>query len=391
MTTAEQTAQTDPSTAECDARSRDRSIVVALLAVLLLASAITSQQRIAVAGDSPAQLASPVSLTWSDVTLRDGLRRLGEAHHIACLLDRRIDPDQKIDVVASGLPLAELLENVAHRAGCNYTHLEGVAYFGPPNAVRKLHTIAALLRDQLAALPQSTARAWRRRSDWAWHDLAEPRTLADQLAAASGIKVVGGEQIPHDLWAAASLPALDLPARWSLLLVQFDLRLEIDHDGSRAAIVTLPDELWIERRYPAGRDPQQALARLRAKLPEATVRLVDGHVVVRGRWEDHQPVSNPSLSRRPRAAAEERRQVHRLRVQDAPLRKVLKGLAAQLDLSLEIDEDAIAAAGLSLEVRVSFEVSDASLDELLAAALNPAGLRHQREGREVQIVPDDDS
>ena len=61
--------------------------------------------------------------------------------------------------------------------------------------------------------------------------------------------------------------------------------------------------------------------------------------------------------------------------------------ARNLKLEMQIDEAALQAAGLSLDRRISFQVENVSLDELLNAAVKPAGLTAKRDGQKVRIAP----
>jgi hypothetical protein len=67
---------------------------------------------------------------------------------------------------------------------------------------------------------------------------------------------------------------------------------------------------------------------------------------------------------------------------------VLGQLSERLGLAIEMDRQSIDAAGLSLDRRVSFQVEDADLDELLAALLEPAGLDFKRNGKRLQVFAD---
>ena len=69
--------------------------------------------------------------------------------------------------------------------------------------------------------------------------------------------------------------------------------------------------------------------------------------------------------------------MYTLRVQEKPVGAVLRELATRLHWAIQIDEDAIRAAGKSLEKRVSFSVENVDQDKLLDALLTPAGLDYR--------------
>ena len=83
----------------------------------------------------------------------------------------------------------------------------------------------------------------------------------------------------------------------------------------------------------------------------------------------------------------DRVRIQRMSVQAEPLGPVLRQLADRLGLELRIDEQAIAAAGISLDQRVSVKVENASVDELLRQLLKSTGLTFHRRQKVVEIIP----
>jgi hypothetical protein len=80
-------------------------------------------------------------------------------------------------------------------------------------------------------------------------------------------------------------------------------------------------------------------------------------------------------------------QVYTLRVQEKPVGAVLHELGQRLKWSIQIDEDAIRAAGKSLDERVSFSVENADREKLLDALLTPAGLEYSITGEQIRVLP----
>jgi len=79
--------------------------------------------------------------------------------------------------------------------------------------------------------------------------------------------------------------------------------------------------------------------------------------------------------------------IHRLAIREKPLGPVLKELAKQLDLELRMDEEAIRAAGISLDQRVSITVENVGVDALFRQLLQSTGLTFHRDRQVVEIVP----
>jgi hypothetical protein len=66
---------------------------------------------------------------------------------------------------------------------------------------------------------------------------------------------------------------------------------------------------------------------------------------------------------------------------------LLQWLAKRLEVELRIDQAGLERAGISLEQQVSFSVTEATLDELFAAVLTPAGCTFRREGSVIYVGP----
>ena len=120
-------------------------------------------------------------------------------------------------------------------------------------------------------------------------------------------------------------------------------------------------------------------------MPVDRVMLERGAEAAKRQAAGRAPVGPPGAAR----TLPGTRRVYTLRVAEQPVRAVLQELARRLNWQIDIDEAAIAAAGLSLDKRVSFEVENVEQDELLEALLRPAGLGFRREGERIKIVTRD--
>ncbi len=170
--------------------------------------------------------------------------------------------------------------------------------------------------------------------------------------AQGGLEITGLDIVPHDLWAAADLPAMPLTDRLALIAVQFDLALKVADRGRRLELVPLSQVIH-----------RNAVARPRSTPKPAAATEVE-----------------------PPATLEQTR-IDRLSVIEKPLGPVLKQLADRLGFELKMDRQAIAAAGISLDQRVSVHVENATVDELLRQLLKSTRLTFHRRGQIVEIVP----
>jgi hypothetical protein len=287
--------------------------------------------------------------------LRDSLQRLSQAEQIAVFLDRRVDPGRKLDLKVSRTPLRSALEEIASRQQIGFCLFGSVAYFGPPTATARIRTLSALRTQEARRLPATAGRPLLQPKSLAWADFAAPRDILTQLAQQNGLTLEGLDRVPHDLWAAADLPPLSLVDRLTLVAVQFDLTFTASADGRTITLVHVPDDLAAENgpeNGPAAKD------------------------------KPRRPGVPPD---RPPAGGEKR--VHTLRIEKKPLGPVLQELARRLSFELQIDQKAIAEAGISLDQLISVQVQKASDDELLRAVTRPAGLEFRRQGRVVEVGP----
>jgi hypothetical protein len=300
-------------------------------------------------------LADPCDILWAGNPLRQAMRSLSLARKVAILVARRVDPSKKLVVSLSGVALESALRTIAEQRGLSVTQHGAVVYIGPPAAVENLQPIAVSLDRDIRLLPAAKRKKYQHIRTMAWDDFATPRELIERLGEESGLKIVGLDRVPHDLWAAADLPPMTLTDRLALVAVQFDLALRVADRGAGIELVPLS----AETRRPA----DQGAAAVRA-APRSTTNV--------------KPDSPASI---------EQTRIDRLVVQDKPLGPVLKQLAGRLGLQLKIDEQAIRAAGISLDQLVSVRAEKATVDELLRQLLKSTGLTFHRRDRVVEIVP----
>jgi len=234
--------------------------------------------------------------------------------------------------------------------------LGDIIFFGPRPAAERLPAVAATLTSDIRGLTTAMQRKYLLPKGFAWEDLATPRELLARLGRESELKIGGLERMPHDLWAAADLPPSSLVDRLTLIAIQFDMTFQVSAGGTQLELVALPD---------MGENPSEGHKRVAAPIAKPK-----------------QPAAEPP------ANVKDIR-IDRISVKEKPLGPVLKQLAERLHLELRIDQEAIQAAGISLEQRVSVQVENATVDALLLALLKSTRLTFHRHQRVVEIIPDE--
>lgn len=342
--------------------------------------------RFATAGQVPEILISPASITWDGQALREAVTRLAEQNDLGAVVDRRLDPSQRLLAGIYDRPLHEIFTRIAVGQPWEIALVGPVVYCGPTSTARDLATVVLLREDDVRKLSSNERFRWNKLAPLSWPDLTPPREVLDQLAAEQGLRIEGLEQIPHDLWAGVRLPPLTLAARLSLILAQFDLTFRFDDvTGRKLTIVAWPVSPVVTKTYASGTKGAERAAAWRKLVPEAEIKLAGRQIQVIGRAEDHAAIAvdlHPPKPR-PRAAGEK---TFTLRVENKPLAAVLQAVCAQLSCELDWDRVALERSGVKVDQLIQVEVQDVSADGLFQAILRPAGLVHRRDGNRVRVT-----
>jgi hypothetical protein len=250
--------------------------------------------------------------------------------------------------------------------------------------------VAALRTQEAAKLPPAVRTTWSQLRPLKWPDAASPKDLLTTLARENKFQIKGLDQIPHDLWAAADWPSVNLASRLTLILAQFDRSFEIAADGASISLAPFPADAKIEYTYNVPGSAEEVASGLRQSslLVAAEINPAGNKLIVRARQEDHDAIKELLLRRQVKRTniRETTKDVYTLKVTLAA-DKLLDQLAKKLNLELKIDNDAIAAKGLSLSQEVQLDVKQVGLDQLLRAVLDPVGLKFKRNGKVVDVTP----
>ena len=284
------------------------------------------------------------SVHWDGLPLGDAVERIRRSAGTSVMLDRRVDPQRRITLSVVAAPAEEIIAQLAAECGLGVGSVGDLYYIGPRDAAERLAVLAAQRRQDVARLPEDLPPPVMQPKRVAWPRLSEPRDMIAKLAAEHGWRIEAAERIPYDLWPAGQLPRLALADQLTVLLAGFDLTYRL-----------APERRTIE--------------------------------IVPVDWSTIEPRAAAAAPRRATAAPDESRQMYTLRVREQPVGAVLTQLAQRLGWKLDVDEAAMAAAGRSMDQRVSFAVENADADELLEALLAPAGLTAERSGNRVKVSP----
>ena len=340
------------------------------------------------AAELDGQLESPVGVRWGSNPLRAALTNLARSQEVAIFLDRRVDPDQPVDLIIADTPLRELLQRLAEQLKLGVGQIGPAIYLGPPATAAVLGTVAALQEEQEERLPSAIRSRLRRTQPLRWSELTTPRDLLQRLAGEAGLQVVGLEQIPHDLWPAVDLPPLTFAQSLSLILAGFELTFDYTSDGSAVQLRPLPAEASITRRIPLRGSPAVVSAEIRRRFPEARFTIEAGSVVVDSTVEVSAAIQRllegaPSRPKAPAAKVKAEKKRYTLRVQDKSLGAVAAAVAKEAGVELRFDPGAEALR----DKLVWLDVKEVTLDQLLRTLLESGGLTYRLDEQTLEIRP----
>ena len=334
------------------------------------------------------------NLVWSAGTpVREAVESLARSQGVAILLDRRIDPRTAIELSLQDEPMLVVLQRLAAQCGATPVMLNDVVYLGPRIAVGGLSAAAESRRSEAGRLPKNVSSRLLAAREWKWDALAEPRALIQDLADEAHVQIENLDQIPHDLWPAQQLPALPWADRLTLVVAGFGLTYAFEDEGQRVRFMALPEAEIVERTYDAALSATQLDAIL-AAAPPGVIEMRDEKLEVRGTAEEHGQLQRLLAGRAPasRKKGPERKPaggpgtdktLFTLKVASQPLEAILHALESQTGLKVQWDD----ALREQLQTRVTFDVREAKLEDLLDAALKPAGLTFRKAGNTVTLVP----
>ncbi|HUE12649.1 MAG TPA: STN domain-containing protein [Planctomycetaceae bacterium] len=393
-----------------DASSAERSAgPVFLILVLLMSGASRAETQTGIFSDPlptryrtqgrfTAALNRSISATWKGVPLRSMLRRLAREREIAILLDRRVDPDQEIEIDTGERSLRSAVDEIARLAHLAVSRVGNSLLVGPPAASFRLRTLVALRERELAIRDiDSSDRLFRLRTERAtirWDDLERPSDIVRMIGRQFRLSIAGIELIPHDLWAGAVAPEATAAEALSLVLNQFDLTFEWTDRGAGIRLIAVPPTVAIERSYALhGRPAGETLRTLHSKIEGLEAEVRGGKLLVRGSLEQHEAVASVlGLSKDPKRTMGKRpttpleRQSFTLQAHGVSLRDLLDELKKQ-GLTIEYNADELQKAGIDLKQKVSCDLPQLPAPQFFSRLLDPYGLTFRFDHAAVVIRP----
>lgn len=341
---------------------------------------------------------APLSLLWNEREARDALNSLSRSTSVAIFLDRRLDPSRPLNLTVRDEPLKTVTARVADELGGSVSLVGPVVVIGPRGTAGLLTALANQRRQAIGSLSRAAQVRLLRSAAWQWDELSEPRSLLAALAAEAEVRIVNPDRLPHDLWPAADLPALPWVERLTLLLAGFDLTFETSPDGQAIRLLPIPADLAFERVYPLADGAGAQASKLRELVPAAKISVARGQLRAIATVAQHEQIARvlaegavPVAGTAPPAAAGSPSDAGRLdpskrytlTVQNQPAGSVIATVARQLGIKARYERE----IGERLTRKISLNVKDVPLEELLEKTLAPLGLAWRIDGEQLIIEP----
>lgn len=324
------------------------------------------------ASDISRRLSTAYTVHWQGVSLRQSVDRLRELEELNIWVDRRLDPSTKLVIRLNDEPATKLFSQLAEQVDGQWLVVGRLIYVGPEPNVRELRTLLALAEDDTDRLSDSARTRMLERRALEVPRLSEPRELVRQIASRGGVRVVNLSEAPHDVWPGMQLSPMAPAAQLALVLQGFDLTWRPTSNADEIEIIPIERPVVLRRSY-----SQRLVSRLGSRVDDKALEPGPdaSQVWFTGRLEDHDlltSLKNPKPKSARAARPQRGRRVYSLRVHQQPVGKVVNQLSQQLGMKLIVDSQ-VDSRNL-LEKRVSFDVREADLSELLTAACEPAGI-----------------
>lgn len=340
------------------------------------------------------ELEKPLSVSREKAELRPLLERLSGERRIAIVLDRRIDPELTIDAQLPPATVRASIDEVARRAGAIVRVVGNTLIVGPDPNLGQLRTLCVLRGLELDEFGNALGgRRFQLAKTHAvsWDDLERPADLVQRIAEQAELNVAGLELVPHDLWGHGTLVGMTAVETLSWVLLQYDLTFRWTDMGRGIEVVPLTGNVAVTKELPVRRiKPDEALRRVRERFPDLQTQLNGRTLTATGLIEELDVIAalargdNPDTAPRPVEFGKLANRRLTLRVVRQPASAVLNSLKKN-GIDLRIDDAALKARTIDLSTKVSLDLKQATIADVMQAICEPAGATFRVDGETVHV------
>lgn len=322
------------------------------------------------------RLKKTVSVSCTESPLAQRVRAFATANDIAIFIDRRIDPELKVNIQRANVTIEQLLLDIASELSIGMCQLDDLIYLGPTATAQSLPIM-------WPEIPKVSAKPANRLQ---WDILSRPREVLNSIAQSGEIKIEGVEQITHDLWEQGSLPPLTPSQQAAIIAVGFGLWPSESKTDSRALKLSR-FEPPIRGKIEFIRAPQDVggsgilRATLRQKFPDVKAQVSRERVRMSGS-PDTLYAAKSFLIRRNKIKTPDAKNIRFTLKTSATRLQILNAIARQTGRELIYDQ----SHRDTLDQQVEIECRRADLNELVDLILDGSDLQNEVGSSEIKIL-----
>ena len=299
---------------------------------------------------------SPISVSWQHAQLRNHLMQFARSQQIAIVLDRRVDPNQLLDLTVNNASIEQFMLRIAEKSGTKFCRFGDCYYFGPANSTERLLGINAIL----SSGRQQKRSLYSRSEALSWPSLATPQEVLKRLARENDFEIKDIDRIEHDLMAELNVPPMRLDMRLALLLSPFDCWFKQSKTEKGISIIAPPNDLTASLRMTGYSADKELLQRIKTTAFSCKVTKTKRTITIMGPTQELEMARNVVIeSFKPKSRSMDKKRFQ-LNVKNKR-GLILKAVAKQLAMEVDVDED---CEGILTDV-VVVEVKDATVEVLL--------------------------
>lgn len=333
-----------------------------------------------------------ISIQSDGITLRDFLNRFSKTFHFSYFLDRRLDPGMILICSIDRKPFIIAIQELTEQNNLSFCVYDSLLYIGPKNAAGELLLALGLFRQTLEERSETKSQQLLRKISFKTDDFSVPKELLEQLLRRTDWRWEALDKMPFDCWNRLNLPNLSVCDIIGLILIGFDVRLEMDQKSpltlrpmslnSEICRYYLSTELSMndENRFPDCRfdseyDSSSNLLRIRVDGFFRDIAAIE-YFVAEKRMNaalDHSLSQRANLSSGPNKVSEKGRNSKTKApkiiqttadIKNKSLADIFKALEKELDLSFQLDPS-LSKKGISLETRISCHFEKAGQEKII--------------------------
>jgi len=355
--------------------------VLALLVVLSLPTDVDGPPEINwLSGKSLArskQLA--ISVRWQDVPVRSRLVALSHRQGIPIFLDRRIDPDQPLNLDLQQKTWEQVLWETAAQLELEVCQLDELYYFSPQECSIPIRVAYEHNRDQLKRNRKRLSVPWLKPVEFEVRPFDQPRQRLEDLARRYDVSVKGLDKLPLDVWPGWRLPKTDLLQQFTLLLSGFGLYPSISADGKTVMIEAIPAIETAQLRMPFSDRPRAAAEALGPQFEQLSIKPYSQGLIVEGPIDEMVRLQAELVARQTAVVGEKTKKDFTV---TASRGQILATMASQLGVKMVLQT----GTRPQLESQVTLRLMEATEKEVIQKALEGTGLTFQLTDDQLKIT-----